>query len=108
MKFKAYIQNLQNTSAQVELEQIHWWLKNYENEFYKAITNSNCGKWEKWLYKGEIPFPCCCAIKEKGCAFIELYYNLDKLTKENNPDLFYINNVIKSSLNYLETKNKKL
>lgn len=99
MKYQSYIEELQNLSNPLELNHIVWWIMKYEDEFYKALPISNCKKWHKWFYKDEKPFPCCCSIKEKDCLFIEFYHNLKNLFEEEEPDLFYVNNIIKRTLN---------
>ena len=54
----------------------------YETEFHNSINSSNCRKWYKWLNNQEKPFPCVCSIRENDCVFIELYYELSKITKQ--------------------------
>lgn len=91
MKHQSYIEELQNLTNPLEIQHIIWWLMKYEKEFYKALPITNCKKWYKWFYKEEKPFPCCCPVKEQDCLFIELYYDLERMTQETNPNLIRLN-----------------
>lgn len=79
-------------------EIISSWLRKHRNTYKSKILSTACGKWQKYLYMNEMPYPCCCSIKEEDCIFTELYYNLEKLIREDEPELFYINNIIKRTL----------
>lgn len=91
MKYQTYIEELQNLSNPLELNHIIWWLMKYEDEFYKALPITNCKKWYKVFYKDEKPLPCCCLIKEQDCVFLELYYDLERMTQEQTPNLIRLN-----------------
>lgn len=91
MKYQTYIEELQNLSNPLELNHIIWWLMKYEDEFYKSIPTTKCKKWYKWFYKEETPLPCCCPVREEDCVFLELYYDLDKMTQEQTPNLIRLN-----------------
>lgn len=99
MKYQSYIEELQNFLYTIEEHHIVWWLNKYKNEFYITCQNTNCGKWQKYINNNEMPYPCCCQIKDKDCIFLELYYNLESLVKEDEPDIFFIKNIIKRALN---------
>ncbi len=89
---------LLNDTETLTVAKIENWIFNNKEYFKKGIENSICGKWQKYANNGETPFPCCCHTKEKDCLFIELYYNLENLVKEEEPDLFYITNIIQRTL----------
>lgn len=91
MKYQSYIEELQNLSNPLELNHIIWWLMKYEDEYYKTLPITNCKKWYKFFYKDEKPLPCCCPIKEQDCVFIELYYDLERMTQEQTPNLTRLN-----------------
>lgn len=99
MKIKLYLEELKNNSIQNNTDYISTWLNKYNQVFLKKTQNTNCGKWQKYLNNNEIPYPCCCHTKDKNCIFLELYYNLKSLVKEDEPDIFFINNIIKRALN---------
>ncbi len=91
MKYQTYIEELQNLTNPLEIQHITWWLMKYEEEFYKALPNSNCKKWYKFYYKEERPFPCVCPVREFDCVFIELYYDLDRMIRKENPNIIDLN-----------------
>lgn len=82
MEYLSYIEELLNISNPLELNHIHWWLMKYEAEFNNSIDKSNCRKWDKWFKRNEKPFPCVCSTRENDCVFIDLYYELNKITKQ--------------------------
>lgn len=91
MKYQTYIEELQNLSNPLDLNHFIWWLIKYEDEFYKAIPTTNCKKWYKLFYQEKTPLPCCCPVKEHDCVFLELYYDLERMTQEQTPNLIRLN-----------------
>ena len=74
----------------LEIKQITTWLAEYENYFYFLISESNCGKWSKWLEdKTSHILPCCCPKREKDCIFIEIYYQLDRVIQLHQKEEYF-------------------
>ncbi|WP_033959942.1 hypothetical protein [Psychroserpens jangbogonensis] len=72
------------------IHHINWWLMKYEAEFYEAISKSNCGKWSKWVRDNSIHvFPCACPTREQECIFIELYFELLKVSELEPKEIFF-------------------
>ncbi len=88
----SYISDLVNLEIKpsLSIHQINWWLMKYEDEFYDAISKSECGKWSKWVKNNSIHvFPCACPTREQDCIFIELYFELLKVSKLEANELFF-------------------
>lgn len=94
MIFMDKIQELKGTNDFVEMNHILSWLVENENYCKYLINESNCRKWIKWLNNEEKPFPCVCPIKERDCVFIELFYELKKITKQKSNPEFYTSDLI--------------
>lgn len=77
-----HIKELINIAPILSVNHIQWWLMKHESEFHNSINSSSCRKWDKWLIRNEKPFPCACSSRENDCVFIELYYELSKITKQ--------------------------
>jgi hypothetical protein len=77
-----FIEELKNKSSILNLKQIQEWLSKHEDDYLKEINISSCRKWSKWITHREIPYPCVCPKREKGCVFIELYYKVDNFLKQ--------------------------
>lgn len=101
MSFQITIEELINKSSVLQMEHIAWWLIKHENYFKYSISESSCRKWSKWLNKGEKPFPCVCPLREQDCVFIELYYELDKISQLHKEE----NNYHSLISNYSQIKN---
>lgn len=82
LKFHPYIQELQDIAPILNMEHIIAWLGEHKNYYRFSISESSCRKWSKWIENNEKPFPCVCSIREEDCVFIELYYELNKITKQ--------------------------
>lgn len=82
MKALKYIEELNETGQVLSIEHIISWLGKHENYYRFSISESSCRKWSKWIETNEKPFPCVCQIREKECVFIELFYELNKITKQ--------------------------
>ncbi len=95
MKFIRYTNELQVIAPILNIGHIITWLGEHENYYKFLISESSCRKWSKWIEYNEKPFPCVCPVREKDCVFIELYYELSKIIKQE-----YSSNVefIKSDL----------
>lgn len=76
------LEELINKSSILNPKQIQEWLFKHEGAYKQAINLSSCRKWTKWINHNEIPYPCVCPRREKACVFIELYYELDKILKQ--------------------------
>ncbi|MEM5540721.1 hypothetical protein [Olleya sp. AS48] len=89
---KAFIDDFLFTKSNVpyNIHHINWWLMKYEDEFYNAITKSNCGKWSKWIRDNSIHvFPCVCQTREQDCIFIELYFELLKVSELELKEVYF-------------------
>ncbi|WP_458628281.1 hypothetical protein [Winogradskyella sp. PC D3.3] len=85
-----FIDLLSLDTALVSIHHINWWLIKYEDEFYNAIPNSECGKWSKWLRDNSINvFPCACHTREQDCIFIEMYFELLKVSELEKQEVRY-------------------
>ena len=82
MKQQNYIEELQKIIP-LNLEQIETWLFE-KREYVKSILETTeCYKWKRWQSdKSTHIFPCVCSKREDDCVFIELYYELSKITKQ--------------------------
>lgn len=90
--WRKYIADLVNSElkSSLSIHHINWWLMKYEDEFYDAISKSECGKWSKWVKNNSIHvFPCACPTREQDCIFIELYFELLKVSKLEANELFF-------------------
>ncbi|RZK26085.1 MAG: hypothetical protein EOO43_03800 [Flavobacterium sp.] len=65
------------------------WLTKNESNFFEAIIKSHCKKWIKWSYYDEKPFPCVCQVREEDCIFIELYYELQRVIKLHEKEIYF-------------------
>ena len=66
LNVSAYIDELlQLSKGNLRICRMNWWLLKYEDEFEKAIEETSCKKWQRWLYNGEHTYPCVCPKREK-------------------------------------------
>ncbi|RXJ52638.1 hypothetical protein [Gelidibacter gilvus] len=87
------------------IQDVNSWLKKYETDFYKAISESECGKWSKWVKDNSTPvFPCACPIREPDCIFIELYHQLLEISELNRREEFYAEQLIRFSSHKLKNE----
>lgn len=98
-----FVNELLNLSSVLSMHHIQWWLMKYEKEFYKAINNSECRKWSKWLDTNEKPFPCVCDTRAEDCIFIESYYKLNNVFGLHKKQEYFI----KLGFQYQSIKNNK-
>ncbi len=74
----------------LSIHHINWWLMKYEDEFYNAIPKSECRKWSKWIDDNSIHiFPCVCPTREQDCIFIELYFELLKVSELEEQEIYF-------------------
>ncbi|WP_299398682.1 hypothetical protein [uncultured Gelidibacter sp.] len=104
MSNKEYYKELASEDCKpMSIHHINWWLLKYEDYFYKAISESECGKWSKWIKDNSIHvFPCACAIREQDCIFIELYHQLLEVSELNKREEFYSEQLIRFSSHKLK------
>src|SRR5690554_3509163 len=89
--YSYYLKDLISSGIQsVSIHHINWWLMKYETEFYDAIPKSDCGKWSKWVKDNTIHvFPCVCPIRVQDCIFIELYFELLRISELETKEVHF-------------------
>lgn len=86
------------------ISQVEEWLDSEKNIFKKAIQESNCNKWNKWLEdKSTHIYPCVCPTRVEDCIFIETYYELEKVLYLNKKEDYFKNLI----LEYKQLQNDK-
>lgn len=74
--------------ADFKIETINKWLDTNRNLTNSLVHQTPCPKWRNWLkYKSHI-FPCLCKQRDEDCFFIELYDELNKISKLHAQDQF--------------------
>jgi len=74
----------------ISIHHVNWWLMKYEFEFYDAIPKSECGKWGKWVKDNSINvLPCACHTREQDCIFIEMYFELLRVSELEESEVLY-------------------
>jgi len=88
---KKYYKDLVSSDCtSVSIHHINWWLMKYESDFYDAIPESECGKWSKWVRDNSINvFPCVCPKREQDCIFIELYFEILRVSELEEKEVYF-------------------
>jgi len=60
-----------------------------QEDLSKAIQKTPCKKWHKWFYRGEVPYPCACPVRDEDCIELELYYELKKIINLYNQEAYF-------------------
>lgn len=58
--------------------QLQVWIEENRTKNDKAISVTECKKWDKLINYNETPFPCVCSSRNPECIFIETYYEVMK------------------------------
>lgn len=71
------------------IHSIQEWLNCNVPKLFLLVASTPCRKWSKWLDSEEKPYPCVCPHRDSICIELELYYELQNVTKLYNQQEYF-------------------
>lgn len=83
------------------INSIQEWLNCNASKLPLLVASTTCRKWSKWFNSEEKPYPCVCPHRDSICIQLELYYELQNVTKLYNQQEYF-----KMAINEFQLVNK--